>query len=227
MTRLTAILAGATGLVGGECLRQLLASSRYERVIVVTRRELGPEVRHDKLRQVVVEFDKLGEARPRLRGDHVYCALGTTIRKAGSQARFREVDFEYPLRLARLTLRNGARHFSVVSALGASPSSSFFYSRVKGEMEDGLRQLGWPSLAILRPSVIAGKRTESRPLERVSEHLLRFAPATWRPVAARDIAAAMIATALREPPGVTVLESRDIPRAASQAPASRSRSAGP
>ena len=163
MTRLTAILAGATGLVGGECLRQLLASSRYERVIVVTRRDLGPEVRHDKLRQVVVEFDKLGEARPRLRGDHVYCALG------------------------------------------ASRSSSFFYSRVKGEMEEGLRQLGWPSLAILRPSVIAGERTESRPLERVTEHLLRFAPATWRPVAARDIAAAMIATALREPPGVTVL----------------------
>jgi uncharacterized protein YbjT (DUF2867 family) len=213
---LTAILAGATGLVGGECLRQLLVSPRYQRVIVVTRRELPAAAPHDKLRQVVVEFDRLGDVRARLRGDHVFCALGTTIRKAGSQARFREVDYEYPLRLAQLTLKGGARHFSIVSALGASRSSPFFYSRVKGEMEQGLRQMDWPSLAILRPSVIAGERAESRPLERISERLLGFAPATWRPVAARNIAAAMIATALREPPGVTVIESRDISGAARQ-----------
>jgi uncharacterized protein YbjT (DUF2867 family) len=211
-----AILAGATGLVGGECLRQLLESPRYERVVVVTRRALDPVPGHDKLRVVVVEFDRLGDVRSRLRGDHVFCALGTTIRKAGSQRRFREVDYEYPLRLAQLTLKDGARHFSVVSALGASPSSPFFYSRVKGEMEAGLRQQGWPSLAILRPSLIAGERAESRPLERVSEHMLRFAPATWRPVAARDIAAAMIATALREPAGVEVIESRDIAAAAAR-----------
>jgi len=210
MSGLTAILAGATGLVGGECLRQLLACPRYERVIVVTRRELGAAARHDKLREVVVEFDRLGDAKARLRGDHVFCALGTTIRKAGSQAKFRAVDYEYPLRLARLALQNGARHYSVVSALGASRSSPFFYSRVKGEVEEGLRQMGWPSLGIFRPSVIAGERAESRPLERVSEHLLRFAPATWRPVPARDIAGAMIAVALREPPGVTVIESREI-----------------
>ena len=210
MSGLTAILAGATGLVGGECLRQLLACPRYERVIVVTRRELGAAARHEKLREVVVEFDRLGDAKARLRGDHVFCALGTTIRKAGSQAKFRAVDYEYPLRLARLALQNGARHFSVVSALGASRSSPFFYSRVKGEVEEGLRQMGWPSLGIFRPSVIAGERAESRPLERVSEHLLRFAPATWRPVPARDIAGAMIAVALREPPGVTVIESREI-----------------
>ena len=210
MKPLTAILAGATGLVGGECLRRLLASPRYERVIVVTRRKLADVPADRKLRQVVTEFENLGEVRDRLRGDHVFCALGTTIRKAGSQERFRAVDYEYPLRLAQLTRKNGARHFSIVSALGASRTSPFFYSRVKGEMEEGLRQLGWPSLAIVRPSVIAGDRAESRPLERLSEHLLRFAPATWRPVAARDIAAEMIATALREPPGVTVIESRDI-----------------
>jgi len=210
MKGISAVLAGATGLVGGECLAQLLASPRYDRVVVVTRRALGPGLKHEKLREVVVDFARLGDVKARLRGDHVFCALGTTIRKAGSQQRFREVDYEYPLKLAELTLGNGARHFSVVSALGASRSSPFFYSRVKGETEERLRQMGWPSLAILRPSVIAGERAESRPLERLSEQLLRFAPATWRPVAARDIAAAMIATALREPAGVTVLESRDI-----------------
>jgi uncharacterized protein YbjT (DUF2867 family) len=144
----------------------------------------------------------------------VFCALGTTIRKAGSQERFRRVDYEYPLQLAQIALRNGARHFSIVSALGASRSSPFFYSRVKGEVEEALRQMDWPSLAILHPSLIAGERTESRPLERLSERLLGFAPATWRPVHARDIAGAMIATALREPPGVTVIESREISRVA-------------
>jgi uncharacterized protein YbjT (DUF2867 family) len=210
VTRFTAILAGATGLVGGECLRLLLDDPRYERVMVVTRRDIGGAAQHDKVRQVIVEFEQLGEKRTRLRGDHVFCALGTTIRKAGSQDRFRQVDYEYPLRLAQLTLRNGARHFSLVSALGASRSSPFFYSRVKGETEQGLREMGWPSVSIVRPSVIAGERAESRPLERLSEHLLRFAPATWRPVPARDIAAAMIAAAQREAPGVTVIESREI-----------------
>jgi len=210
VSALTAVLAGATGLVGGECLQRLLASSRYGRVVVVTRRPLESVGRHRKLDSVVTDFDRLDEVAGQLGGDHVFCALGTTIRKAGSQARFRVVDHDYPLRLARITRQQGARHFSVVSALGASRTSPFFYSRVKGEMEEGLRQMGWPSLAILRPSVIAGERTESRPLERMSEHLLRFAPATWRPVAASDIAAAMIATALREPAGVMIIESRDI-----------------
>jgi uncharacterized protein YbjT (DUF2867 family) len=100
MTRLTALLAGATGLVGGECLRALLASRTYERVIVVTRRDLGPASQHRKVQQLVVDFAHLDAQREYLRADHVFCALGTTIAKAGSQAKFREVDYEYPRRLA-------------------------------------------------------------------------------------------------------------------------------
>jgi uncharacterized protein YbjT (DUF2867 family) len=207
---LTALLAGATGLVGGECLGRLVASPQYERVTVVTRRDLGERARSPKVRQVIVEFARLGDVRQKLRADHVFCALGTTIRKAGSQAKFREVDLEYPLRLAQLARMEGASHFSIVSALGASRTSPFFYSRVKGEVEAALGRMGWPSLAIFRPSVIAGERGESRPLERLSEHLLRLAPATWRPVAAADIAAAMVALAIKSPPGLTVVESRDI-----------------
>ncbi len=209
MTGLTAIVAGATGLVGGECLERLLGEPRYSRVVAIARR--GPAgARHRKLEVVIADFDRLESVRDALHGDHVFCALGTTIRKAGSQARFRVVDHDYPLRLAELTRVGGASHFSIVSALGASRTSPFFYSRVKGETEHALRQMDWPSLAILRPSVIAGERAESRPMERLSEHLLRFAPAIWRPVAARDIAAAMVSLALRSPPGVTIVESRDI-----------------
>jgi len=208
---LTALLAGASGLVGGECLKRLVEAPEYGRVIVVTRRDLGEPARHPKVTQLVLDFERLGDERDRLRAHHVFCALGTTIRKAGSKAKFRRVDYEYPLRLAQLAHMNDARHFSIVSALGASGSSPFFYSRVKGEVEQGLRAMRWPSLAIFRPSVIAGERAESRPLERVSEHLLRLAPATWRPVAASDIAAAMVAVAIESPPDVTVIESRDIP----------------
>jgi uncharacterized protein YbjT (DUF2867 family) len=210
----TALIAGASGLVGGECLRRLLASDAYTKVTVVTRRSLGSDAKHQKLREIVVDFAQLDRIKAELRADHVFCALGTTIRKAGSQAKFRQVDFEYPRHLAELALRNGARHFSLVSALGASSKSGVFYSRVKGELEDALRAMNWPSLCILRPSVIAGDRQESRPLERLSELLLRFGPATYRPVVAGRIAAAMVATAQREPRGVTILESREIPRAA-------------
>jgi uncharacterized protein YbjT (DUF2867 family) len=210
----TALIAGATGLVGGECLRLLLDDARYSTVTIVTRRPLGAAARHPKVREVVVDFDRLDAVRADLRAEHVFCALGTTIRKAGSKVKFRAVDFEYPRRFAQLALTNGARHFSLVSALGASTSSAFFYSRVKGELEDSLRAMGWPSLCFVRPSVIAGARQESRPAERISGHLLRFAPRAWRPVPATQIAAAMIATALRAPKGVTTIESRDIPVAA-------------
>jgi uncharacterized protein YbjT (DUF2867 family) len=220
----TALVAGASGLVGGECLRLLLQSRHYARVVVVGRRalSLSPDAPAQvKVEQVVVEFARLDAVADRLRADHVFCALGTTIRKAGSQARFREVDFEYPRRLAEIALRHGARHYSLVSAAGASRSSAFFYSRVKGELEESLRRMGWPSLCLVRPSVILGERAEARPFERLAQHALRYAPAAWRPVSAIDIAGAMLATALREPLGVTVIESRDIARRAEAAKAAR------
>ena len=217
MKRHTAILAGATGLVGGECLKQLVASDAYSHVTVVTRRDLGEAAGNAKVRQIVCDFDGLGAVRKQLHADHVFCALGTTIRKAGSQQKFRQVDYEYPLRLAQLTRMNEARYYSIVSALGADRKSRVFYSRVKGEVEAALRAMDWPGLCIVRPSLIAGDRAESRPLERLAGLALRCAPATWRPVAARDIAAAMIHTALRSPAGLTTIESRHIPAAARSA----------
>lgn len=213
----TALIAGATGLVGGECLARLLDSGAYDRVIVLTRRDLGPRLHGSpKVVQVLADFAQLDAVADELRADDVFCALGTTIRKAGSQAKFREVDFDYPRRLAEIARARGARHFSLVSAAGASRSSPFFYSRVKGELEDALRSMGWPSLTLLRPSIIAGERAESRPLERVAEKVLRFAPGAWRPVHARDIAAAMVRTALEAKPGVTVIESPGIPALAAR-----------
>jgi uncharacterized protein YbjT (DUF2867 family) len=206
----TALLAGATGLVGGECLRRLLEHPAWSNVLVLTRRNVAGHAPSGKLRQIVTDFSRLESAAAQVTAEHVFCALGTTMRKAGSRAAFREVDFEYPLRLARLALGGGARHFSLVSAAGANRRSPVFYSRVKGELEEALIAMGWPSLAIFRPSLIEGERTESRPLEHVSGCLLKFAPPAWRPVPASAIAAAMIAVALERPPGITIVESRRI-----------------
>ena len=211
MTSCTALLAGASGLVGGHCLRLLLASTRYERVIAVVRSRLPAEFNHPRLTELVVDFSRLGDVRKRLVADDVFCALGTTIRQAGSQRRFREVDFEYPLKLAQLLRTAGARHFSIVSAKGASPRSPFFYSRVKGEVEAGLVSMGWPSLAIVRPSLIGGSRNPPRPFERLAERVLRFAPRSLRTVPAEQIARAMLGCAIEQRPGTRIVESVDIP----------------
>lgn len=210
MTSHTALLAGASGLVGGHCLRLLLASARYERVIAVVRSRLPAEFNHPRLTELVVDFARLGDVRKRLVADDVFCTLGTTMREAGSQRRFREVDFEYPLKLAQLLRTAGAHHFSIVSAKGASSRSPFFYSRVKGEVEAGLASMGWPSLAIVRPSLIGGSRSEPRPLERLAERVLRFAPSSLRTVPAEAIAGAMLACAIEQRPGTRIVESADI-----------------
>jgi uncharacterized protein YbjT (DUF2867 family) len=207
---LTALIAGASGLVGGECLDVLATSGRYDRIVALTRRDLGDRVAPDAIEQYVVDFAHLDAHRDQLRADHVFCTLGTTMKKAGSRERFREVDFTFPTAIATHTRANGARHFSLVSSVGADPDSRFFYSRVKGELERALQDMHWPSLAIFRPSVIGGTRQEVRPLERIAERVLHFAPKAWRPVPARTIAAAMLALALREPAGVEIIESRHI-----------------
>lgn len=195
----TALIAGATGLVGGECLRRLLEHPAWTSVIVLTRRDIAIRYPSPKLRQIITDLSRLESAAAQLPAEHVFCALGTTMRKAGSRAAFREVDLEYPLRLAHLARAHGARHFSLVSAVGADRRSTFYYSRIKGELEEALIDMHWPSLAIFRPSLIEGERAESRPLERWSGRLLRYAPPAWRAVAAADIAAAMVARALEAP----------------------------
>jgi uncharacterized protein YbjT (DUF2867 family) len=207
----TALIAGATGLVGTECLRQLLSLPLYTQVVAVARRPVaGGAEPPAHLRQVIVEFARLEESREQLRADHVFCALGTTIRKAGSRHAFHTVDYAYPLRLAQLTLSAGARHFVLVSALGADPSSRIFYNRVKGEVEAAIAALPFRAVTILRPSLLLGDRAEFRPAERIGKLLAVLTPPVWRPVHARDVASAMVQLAVEDSPGVRIVESREI-----------------
>lgn len=206
-------MVGATGLVGLEALRLLSDDPSHHPVTALTRRPL-PDGAPGEVDERVISFDRLEEHGDVIRGDHVFCALGTTIRAAGSRERFREVDHTYPLTIARMALENGARHFSLVSAVGADAGSRVFYSRVKGELERDIRALGYPSLVILRPSILAGKRRERRPAESLGKLLMRVVPGRYHPVHARDVAGAMVRLAGDEAPGVRVLESAEIRRLA-------------
>ena len=211
----TALLLGATGLVGGHCLSLLLQERAYARVHVLTRRPLPQS--HPRLVEHVVDFDRLDPDV--VRGDDVFCCLGTTIAVAGSQPAFRRVDHDYPLEVARLARKNGARHFLLVSSLGADAGSRVFYNRVKGETEDDLRALGYPGLVILRPSLLVGDRAEHRAGEEWGRRVmtvvgpLMVGPLRrFRAIQAETVARAMVRTAERDPRGVQVMESDEIAR---------------
>jgi uncharacterized protein YbjT (DUF2867 family) len=207
------LLAGATGLVGRECLAQLTADPTVSEVLAVVRHAPGPgTVLHRKLHFLQVDFEQLGLHARQLATDQVICALGTTIRQAGSREAFRRVDFDYPLALARLARQQGARHFLLVSALGADASSRVFYSRVKGELEQALSALDYPSLTIVRPSLLLGKRDEFRLGEEAAKLFGWAAPRRYAPVPAGDVASALVEAARDDRPGQRVIESADIAR---------------
>lgn len=161
-----ALVAGGSGLVGGCLLHEL--SAKGVTVTALIRRPLS--LRLPNLTSCSVDFDSLS-ASDLPPATHVYCALGTTIRKAGSQDAFRRIDFDATLRLARASLERGARQFFLVSSVDASPSSSNFYLRVKGELEEELRKLPFEGLHIFRPSILLGPRQESRPVETAGKAL--------------------------------------------------------
>lgn len=192
----TALIAGGSGLVGGELLQQLLAAAEYECVIALVRRRL--DVVHPKLVQVVVDFSALEPATAGLRCDDAFCCLGTTIKAARSQAAFRAVDHTAVLAFAWAAQRAGAQRFFVVSSLGADAESRVFYNRVKGETEDALAVLGFATLAVFRPSLLRGRRAESRPGERGLAALLWLAePLLLGPLRKyRAIPAAVVARAM-------------------------------
>jgi uncharacterized protein YbjT (DUF2867 family) len=203
------LLLGATGLVGKDVLRQALADERVTRIVAPTRRALGEQ--HAKLENPVVDFDALPAQAPWWGCDGAICTLGTTMRRAGSRAAFFKVDHDYVVNSARLARQHGVRSFAVVTAVGANPRSSFFYPRVKGEVERALESLGFPSLTIVRPSFIGGERQERRPTERAFLAVLGavnpILPAGWRLSPAPNIARALIEAAVAATPGRHVVPS--------------------
>jgi len=214
MAKAVAIVAGATGLVGQALVRQLAAESTWREVRALVRRALPPELAGPTVVSVQVDYARLEPPPLWAAADHVFCALGTTMRQAGSAAAFRRVDFEYPVALARAAQAQGTRHFLLVSALGAAPASRVFYNRVKGEVEAAIAALGFRSVTIARPSLLLGQRTEPRLAEQLGKVLGVLAPPRWRPVPAARVARALVDAAKQDLPGIHILENRDLRAAA-------------
>jgi uncharacterized protein YbjT (DUF2867 family) len=211
-----AIVAGATGLVGGFVVSELLADPDCSQVVVLARRPL--EFAHDKLRVENVDFERLVSLPGPV--DEVYCCLGTTIRKAGSEAAFSRVDHDHVVTLAKHAKQAGARRFLMVSALGADPRSRIFYNRVKGETERDVAAVGLDAW-FFRPSLLDGPRREFRfgeriglVLMRVIGPLLRGPLAKYRAIRADVVAAAMVGVARTGQPAPGAIESDAIARLA-------------
>lgn len=168
----TALIAGATGLIGDKLLELLLKDESYSKVLVVTRKPLKKE--HEKLEVLITDFAKLGEVSDKLKADHVFCCLGTTMKKAGSKEKFRKVDYEYPLELARLCKENGANKYLLISAMGAGKKSSVFYNQVKGEIEEAVVNIDFDTYHIFRPSLLLGPRKEDRVGEDAAKTIFRI-----------------------------------------------------
>lgn len=213
--RRDALVAGATGLVGRALLDLLIASSAYERVHVLLRRP-AKGLPSDPMLQI--HFVDFAQQPPMPPVDDVYIALGTTIGIAGSREAFRRVDFDAVLSTARACAARGAKRLVVVSALGANPRSRVFYNRVKGQMEQAVVKLGYESVVIVQPSLLAGDRSALSQPKRAGEEwtmrllkpVMRWVPRGMRPIAAGAVARAMLDAALTAKPGVRILVSREM-----------------
>ena len=205
------LLVGSTGLVGRHVLALALADPRVIEVVALVRRPL-PE--QPKLRAPVVDFERLPNEADWWRADAVICTLGTTMHAAGSKDAFRRVDKDYPLAVAHLAHQHGTPAFVLNSSMGANPTSPFFYTRVKGEVERELSQIGFRSLTIVRPGLIGGQRKERRPGEAVGATVLQFLapvlPARLRINSASRIARVMVDAAVMAAPGERVITSGEM-----------------
>lgn len=200
------LIAGSTGLTGEYLLDRILSVPSVSRVIAPTRRALTEHA------HLINPVGDLLDLLPGLTGklDIAFCCLGTTIRAAGSQEAFRAVDLDLVVAIAQRARQMGARHFLVISALGADAGSRVFYSRVKGEMEQALQAQGWPQLTIARPSLLDGPRRELRLGERLAAPLMRLVPGKLRSIDAAVLARALWRLALEEGKGVRIVESDEL-----------------
>lgn len=198
-SRLTANVIGATGLVGKEVVKLLLDNPQFDKVRIFVRRD--SEIVHPKLEQQIVDFSSTESWEKQLKGEVLFSALGTTLKKAGSKEKQYQVDVSYNLEFAQKAKQNGIETYVLVSAIGADANSRLFYNRIKGELDEAVLKIGFRKLTILRPSALAGDREENRWTEKISVPIVafvtRFMFKKYRPIEGRTVARSMINAALR------------------------------
>lgn len=206
----TASVVGATGAVGREIVRGLCENENYDKIIVWARRELN--FSHEKLETQIINFDEIKDMPPR-EIDEIFCALGTTMKQAGSRGQFYKVDVSYPVNIAKWGIASGARRFALISSQGANERSRFFYLRAKGKAEKKIAALGFKSLQIARLPAIKSEREQVRMGELFTIWLFGLLPkfilTNYRPMSAKDIAAAVIAAAQTDAKGVQIYHPRE------------------
>lgn len=208
----TANIIGSTGLTGSHLLKILLDSDCYDKVISFVRKDSN--ISHPKLTQHIVDFDDPASFTDKIHGDDMFCCLGTTIKKAGSQEAFEKVDLIYPVEFAKAASSNGVKQFSIISSIGANPTSGNFYLRTKGKCEEELRKIAFQSTSIFRPSLLIGQRKEFRLGERISGYAMKvfsvllFGPLKkYKAVKAEKVAYAMFSIANQNTVGYHIYES--------------------
>ncbi|WP_321288881.1 NAD(P)H-binding protein [uncultured Sunxiuqinia sp.] len=200
MKNLTANVIGATGLVGSYLVSLLLEDDRFGEVNVFTRRTTG--IKHEKLKEHLVDFDKTGSWVEKLQGDVLFSSLGTTRKKAGNIKKQFLVDYTYQYAVAEAAAQQKVSDYVLISSAGANAKSKIFYSKIKGELDGDVRKLDFEKTIILRPSILDGQRGEQRGVEQLSlkiiRWLTRFVFKRYRPIHAQDVAKAMINSVFRE-----------------------------
>jgi len=208
MNEKTAALIGATGLIGSYLLKWLKDDDDFKTIRVIVRRPVA--FKHPKISVVVIDFADEAAFKAGIAGcDAVFCAIGTTNKKVkGDKAAYRKVDYDIPVNAAKFCAEKGSGHFLLVSSVGADSKSGNFYLKLKGEVEDTVRGIDIPSVSIFRPSMLLGNRLESRPMETVAKVISRplsfLFPSKYKPVAAEDVAKAMIEACKQDKPGFHV-----------------------
>lgn len=208
----TALIIGSTGLVGSHLLNLLLDSNDYLKVITFVKRDTG--IKHQKLTQHIIDFDKPETYKELVVGDDFFCTIGTTIKKAGNKGAFRKVDFEYPKQFAAFALQNKVKQFLIISSLGADANSGNFYLKTKGEIQDFLKDCNFESVAVLQPSLLLGNRTEFRLGEKIGAFFMKTLSflflgnlKKYKAIEGKTVAKALLAIAKTNNPGFKIYES--------------------
>lgn len=211
----TALVIGATGLVGSHLVQLLLESNDFDQIKIFGRRSTGHA--NPKIKEFIVDFDNIDSFKNELTGDILFSALGTTVRTAGSKDAQYKVDYTYQYDVAKAAAEQGVKTYVLVSSSGASPTSKFFYFRMKGELDNAVKSLPFKNIKILRPSTLAGDRKENRTGEkiaiRVTDIFSRIIPGLkkYRPVHAHLVACAMINTSINsDKDSYKIIESKHI-----------------
>ena len=214
-----AVIAGASGLVGGHLLEIILNDSYYQEVLVLTRKEIP--IQHKKLVQLVIDFDKLNLHAEAITGDAIFCCLGSTRKKTPNLSDYRKVDFDYPVKMGEIAKNNGIGQYHLVSSIGANMHSGNFYTKLKGETEYALINLALPCLHIYQPSALTGERKDRGLLEKfvlgimsVIDPILLGSLKKYRSIAAKTVAQAMYNQSFKAEDGLFIHPSDHIKKLA-------------